>query len=175
MYKISLIALVGVVLTTIGCKTPAPKATTSPAPELHASTQPAPVVMTTHAYKSTPDGDIHADVYRPSGVSKPTPVIVFIHGGALIMGARDGVNRQHLDAYVRAGYTVVSIDYRLAPEAKLPVIMEDLRDAFRWVRETAPRLFPIDPHRIVVIGHSAGGFLTLISGFIISPRPKALV
>jgi acetyl esterase/lipase len=130
---------------------------------------------TTYVYKTTKDCDIRAEVYRPSAVSSRTPVIVYIHGGALMMGSRTNINGQQLNAYIRAGYTVVSIDYRLAPEAKLPVIIEDLRDAFRWVRETAPRLFPIDPQRIAVVGHSAGGYLTLMSGFSVSPRPKALV
>ena len=38
---------------------------------------------------------------------------------------------------------VVSIDYRLAPETKLPAIVEDVRDACRWVRERGPKLFRI--------------------------------
>ena len=46
------------------------------------------------------------------------------------------------------GYAIVSIDYRLAPETKLPGIIDDLRDAFRWVREQGPSRFGIDPERI---------------------------
>jgi acetyl esterase/lipase len=140
-----------------------------------ASPQPAPIEKTICVFKKTPDCDIHADVYRPPNVSSPTPAIVYIHGGALMMGSRAGINGEQLKAYLGAGYTVISIDYRLAPEVKLPVIIEDLKDAFRWVRENAPGLFPIDPQRIAVTGHSAGGYLTLMSGFCVSPRPKVLV
>ena len=77
--------------------------------------------------------------------------------------------------YVDAGYTVIAADYRLAPETKLPAILSDLQDAVRWVREEGPRLFGIDGARLGVIGHSAGGYLTLLAGCHVQPRPQALV
>src|SRR5262249_15224180 len=67
------------------------------------------------------------------------------------------------------------IDYRLAPETKLPGIIEDVEDAFRWVREKGPALFGADPNRIGTAGASAGGYLTLVTGFRIQPRPLVLV
>ncbi len=178
MHKVCLTTMVRIVLVSgglTGCASSPSAPVHSRVAEPHASTQPAPTEKVTYVYKTTPDCDIHADVYRPANVSSPTPVIVYIHGGALMMGSRTGINGEQLKMYLHAGYTVISIDYRLAPEVKLAVIIEDLRDAFRWVRETAPGLFPIDPQRIAVIGHSAGGYLTLMSGFCIFPRPKALV
>lgn len=135
----------------------------------------ASVAPQTYVYKKVDNCEIRADVYRPSADSARTPVIVWIHGGALIMGSRTSINRLQLDLYLRAGYAVVAIDYRLAPETKLPGIIEDLRDAFAWVREKGPNLFHIDPERVAVIGHSAGGYLTQMSGWCVSPRPKALV
>jgi acetyl esterase/lipase len=80
-----------------------------------------------------------------------------------------------LERYVNAGYAVVAADYRLAPEVKLDAIIEDLRDAYQWVRARGPDLFGIDSDRIAVIGHSAGGYLALMTGFCVNPRPKALV
>jgi acetyl esterase/lipase len=74
-----------------------------------------------------------------------------------------------------AGYAVVSIDYRLAPQVKLPLIIEDLRDAYDWVHKRGPELFAIDPDQIFVMGQSAGGYLTQMSGFCVQPRPRALV
>ena len=79
------------------------------------------------------------------------------------------------EKYLNAGYTIISIDYRLAPQAKLPQIIEDLEDAYRWVRSDGPKLFRIDPNRIAVIGHSAGGYLALMAGVVLKPRPKAVV
>ena len=77
--------------------------------------------------------------------------------------------------YLNAGYTLISIDYRLAPETKLAEIIEDLEDAYAWVRSEGPMLFNIDADKIAIVGHSAGGYLTLMAGFIFKPSPKALV
>src|SRR3954452_11894474 len=91
------------------------------------------------------------------------------------MGHRGGMDRALLDALLKDGYVVVSIDYRLAPETKLPVILDDVRDACRWVRERGPKLFGIDPEKLAVMGGSAGGYLTLVTGYRVEPRPRALV
>ncbi|MBI3858040.1 MAG: alpha/beta fold hydrolase [Planctomycetes bacterium] len=50
-----------------------------------------------------------------------------------------------------------------------------MQDAFKWVRGKGPELFKIDPKRVAVIGHSAGGYLTLMTGICVEPRPGALV
>jgi acetyl esterase/lipase len=73
------------------------------------------------------------------------------------------------------GFAVVSIDYRLAPETQLPAVISDVEDAFRWIREKGPEVFGADPDNIVVSGGSAGGYLTLVTGYRVKPRPKALV
>jgi acetyl esterase/lipase len=128
----------------------------------------------TYDYKVVGDCRIKADVY---GATRDVvrPGVIWIHGGALIMGHRGGVDRALLDGLIAAGYVVVSIDYRLAPEVKVPAIIEDVRDACRWVRERGPELFRVAPDRIAVMGASAGGYLTLVSGYAVEPRPKALV
>jgi acetyl esterase/lipase len=76
---------------------------------------------------------------------------------------------------LNAGYVIVSIDYRLAPQVQLPAILEDVRDALAWVRRRGPELFHIDPEDLSVMGQSAGGYLTLMAGCRIQPRPRALV
>jgi acetyl esterase/lipase len=128
----------------------------------------------TYTYKNLDGCEIKADVFRAS-TEKNAPVVVWIHGGALIMGSRDGINAALRGRLRDAGYTVVSIDYRLAPETKLPAIIEDVQDACRWVRGEGPALFGIDPDRVAVMGASAGGYLTLMTGFQVKPRPRALV
>ena len=79
-------------------------------------------------------------------------------------------------AFAKArGCAVVSIDYRLAPETKLPDIIGDIEEAFRWLAGDGAKQFHLDPRRIVVVGESAGGYLTLVTGYRVRPKPKALV
>jgi len=128
----------------------------------------------TYTYKQVGNLSIQADVYRLSD-GQAKPVIFWIHGGALIFGQRGSVNPVQLRRYLDAGYILVSIDYRLAPETRLREILEDVKDAYGWVREKGPALFQADPDRIAVVGNSAGGYLTLAAGHLFAPRPNALV
>ncbi|QDU95199.1 alpha/beta hydrolase [Lignipirellula cremea] len=133
-----------------------------------------PIVMKTHTYKKVGDLEIQADVYRPDD-DRLRPVVVWIHGGALIVGFRESVSQRVKDWAAEAGYVLVSIDYRLAPETQLPGIIEDLEDAFAWIRREGPGLFSADPSRIAVAGGSAGGYLTLASGYRVTPAPTVLL
>jgi acetyl esterase/lipase len=127
-----------------------------------------------YTYKMAGGCAIQADVLSADD-STGKPVVMRIHGGALINGSRRGIPPYLRELAENAGYAVVSIDYRLAPATKLPAIIEDIQDAHRWVRTQGPTLFGADPDRIVVTGESAGGYLTLMSGFCFNPRPRALV
>ena len=142
---------------------------------LGGETQPEPVTFT---YKQVGDLMIKADVHRPA-TDDVCPVIVWIHGGALINGHRAGFSSgssgRVKNRLLGAGYVVVSIDYRLAPETQLPEIIEDLEDAMAWVGKDGPKLFGIDGRRIAVMGGSAGGYLTLAAGYRAKSIPQALV
>jgi acetyl esterase/lipase len=102
------------------------------------------------------------------------PIIVWIHGGALIWGGRNSLPKEQLEFYLNAGYSVLSIDYRLAPETKLYEITEDIKDAIIWVQNNDIQL-QIDPKKIFVIGHSAGGYLALMTGYLLDKPPRAIV
>ena len=129
----------------------------------------------TYTFNTVGDLPIKADVYRLPG-DELRPVIVWIHGGALISGTRvNGPSAEQRKRYLNAGYVIVSIDYRLAPETKLKAIIEDVQDAFKWMHAKGPELYKIDPRRVAVVGHSAGGYLALMTGFAVEPRPQALV
>lgn len=93
----------------------------------------------------------------------------------MIQGSRRSLEGNFHPEVLKRGYIVVSIDYRLAPETKLPGIIEDLQAAWRWLRQEGGRQFGIDPDRIAVAGGSAGGYLTLMTGFCVKPRPRVLV
>ena len=132
------------------------------------------VAPQTVVYKNTPGCAIHLDVYRPDG-SQRAPALLWIHGGALIMGSRQATAGRLHDVLLARGYGIVSIDYRLAPHTKLPEIIEDLQDAYWWMRGPGSEQFGIDADRIAVAGASAGGYLTLMTGMGVEPRPRALV
>jgi len=129
---------------------------------------------TTHVYKTVGKCQIKADVHQAAPGDRK-PAVMWIHGGALIMGSRKGLDSRFQAELVTRGFVVVSIDYRLAPETKLPGIVEDVQDAWRWLRQEGPKQFGIDPDRIAAAGGSAGGYLTLMAGFSLEPRPRALV
>jgi acetyl esterase/lipase len=132
------------------------------------------VKKTTAVYKQVGDLEIKADVYRADN-SKVMPVVVWIHGGALINGHREGVSGNIKRWAAENDCALISIDYRLAPETKLPAIIEDVEDAFKWIRGDGAKRFKLDTSRIVVSGGSAGGYLTLTVGFRVKPRVQGLV
>jgi acetyl esterase/lipase len=128
----------------------------------------------THTYKTVGDLAIQADVYRPDD-KQVRPVVVWMHGGALINGHREAIDTRLKNAMLETGYIVVSIDYRLAPETQLPGVISDVEDCLNWIHEKGPALFQADSGRVAVAGGSAGGYLTLVTGYRVKPRPKALV
>ena len=129
---------------------------------------------TTAVYKQVGDLKIHADVYRPVN-EEVLPVVVWIHGGALIMGHRERVSGRVKKWAQENDCALVSIDYRLAPETKVPAIIEDLEDAFRWIRGKGAKQFHLDPKRVAVTGGSAGGYMTMTAGYRVKPRVQVLL
>ena len=136
-----------------------------------AGAQPEKVTV---IYKHAGGVDIKADVFH-YGDAKPRPAVVWIHGGALINGHREQVMAPVRDFAFTNDCVLVSLDYRLAPETKLPEILSDIEDAFRWLRSEGAKRFGVDPDRIAVTGGSAGGFLTLAAGFRVQPPPRVLL
>ncbi|MEO3748097.1 alpha/beta hydrolase [Plantactinospora sp. B5E13] len=108
-----------------------------------------------------PDGNpIPLSIMSPAGAGRATaaPCVYWIHGGGMVMGDRYSqidIPLEWLDLF---GAVVVSVDYRLAPEATGTALVDDCYHGLRWVAEHADEL-GIDPARIVVAGASAGGGL----------------
>ncbi|WLV24988.1 alpha/beta hydrolase [Aciduricibacillus chroicocephali] len=128
--------------------------------------------METFTYKTNSGFEITGDFYPAR--SKNAPLLIYIHGGGLIWGSKKDLNNEQLHLYNEAGYNVFSINYRLAPETKLPEIATDLADCMRWVQEDAPAEMNYDRERVAVIGSSAGGYLSLLSGTF-PVKPKAII
>ncbi|MFI8975652.1 alpha/beta hydrolase [Nocardia asteroides] len=105
----------------------------------------------------TRTGTVGARLYR-HGRSGPAPALLYLHGGGFVLGTLDGVDELCRAVAARSGWTVLSLDYRLAPEHPYPAALEDTIDAFAWLHEQAAAL-GIDPRMIAVGGDSAGGNL----------------
>lgn len=126
----------------------------------------------TFTYKAVGRLELLADVYSsdtPNG-----PVVLFLHGGALIWGSRVDLPPVFLDPLLADGHSVVSIDYRLAPATKISDILTDVGDALGWIQGGCGGQVQIDASRIAVAGTSAGGYLALSSGTFPN-RPKVIV
>ncbi|MFK9090370.1 alpha/beta fold hydrolase [Bacillus salipaludis] len=126
----------------------------------------------TVVYKKDEHYEINGDFYRTT--HDHAPVAIFIHGGGLFWGTREEINEEMIKLYTDNGIALFSIDYRLAPGTKLPDILKDIQDALQWLETEGPKQFSIDPHRIAVIGSSAGGFLALSTGTF-THKPRAIV
>ncbi|AIG98717.1 MULTISPECIES: alpha/beta hydrolase [Archaeoglobus] len=101
------------------------------------------------------NGDIRVRVYQ----QKPdSPVLVYYHGGGFVICSIESHDALCRRIARLSNSTVVSVDYRLAPEHKFPAAVYDCYDATKWVAENAEEL-RIDPSKIFVGGDSAGGNL----------------
>lgn len=85
-------------------------------------------------------------------------VLVYCHGGAFVLGNLDTDHLQCVELARRAAVTVVSVDYRLAPEHPYPAAIDDALAVLRWAAASAPG-WGIGADRLAVAGSSAGGAL----------------
>ncbi|WP_027084433.1 alpha/beta hydrolase [Cohnella panacarvi] len=131
------------------------------------------MVKQTHVYKRTAHCSIEADVYDNG---PGTPVIMYLHSGALIFGTREWLAQEQIDFFGRAGFSIVNIDYRLAPETTIERIVEDVKDAIHWVKHEASGMYGFDSDAMALMGSSVGGYLSLLMGTMPdNVRPKAIV
>ncbi|GAA3827894.1 alpha/beta hydrolase [Nocardioides panacisoli] len=97
--------------------------------------------------------------YLPTGLADgPGPVLLFFHGGGFLYGDLDSHDGPCRVLAEQSGVPVLSVAYRLGPEAAFPTAFDDAEAAHRWVVDHAEEL-GVDPQRIAVGGDSAGGNL----------------
>lgn len=125
---------------------------------LVASASPEEVGEVRDASVHGPAGDIAVRIYRPASASGPVPTVVYAHGGGFVfcdLDSHDGLCRSFTNLIPAV---VVSVAYRLAPEAPWPAAAEDVFAVTHWAARNADALGG-DPGRIVVGGDSAGGHI----------------
>ena len=126
--------------------------------------------------------------------NKELPVILNVHGGALTNGDRefpdwdspemqeflaknpDSLPPVDLRALAKESeYAFVSIDYEFEAETKLPEIISDIEEKFRWMAGEGSKQFKLDARNIVVVGGTVGGHLTVVTAYRAKPKQKAFV
>ncbi len=121
-----------------------------------------------------PAGSLGLRVYRPLGEG-PFPLVAFFHGSGFVVCNLDTHDILCRNLCAGTGCVVVSVDYRLAPEAKFPAAPDDCLAATRWAVANAAAL-GADPGRVFVAGDSAGGNLAAVTALRIRDEggPKLL-
>jgi acetyl esterase/lipase len=116
------------------------------------------------------DKPLLLDLYKPKGMQKPAPGLIFVHGGSWSGGNRKiyGYYCQH---FAEKGYVAATIEYRLSGEAPFPAAIQDVNCAIRWMRANAAKL-GVDPNKIGLAGGSAGGHLVLLAAYANTDDPE---
>lgn len=119
---------------------------------------PLPMARVEDLSLDLPGRTIKARLYVPTDAGATPPVVMYFHGGGWVLGnieTHDGTCREIARA---SGAAVISVGYRLAPEARYPAAAEDCYDACVWAEAHSAQL-GIDAARMAVAGDSAGGNL----------------
>lgn len=95
------------------------------------------------------------DLYYPKG-QKNFTTIVWFHGGGLTAGSKEIPK-----ALMEKGYAVIGVGYRLSPKATVPAIIEDAAAAMAWIFQHIGE-YGGDPDKLILTGHSAGGYLGMM-------------
>lgn len=122
----------------------------------------APDVSVTDHAAETSSGAIPLRRYSAPGTSGVRPALVWFHSGGWVIGDLDSQDGLCRDLCAASGWTVVSVDYRRAPEHRFPAAHDDALAAVTWISAHAADL-DLDPARIALGGDSAGATLATAS------------
>ncbi|KAL2394005.1 hypothetical protein ABEF93_001993 [Exophiala dermatitidis] len=128
-------------------------------------------------YKKIGSLQIPLDLYLPKNARK-APILLWFHGGGLLMGRRDLLAPHMRKSVHTHGYACISADYRLAPQVSVHDIFEDVKDCINFIRKELTSYVEedaLDVSRLAVSGSSAGGFLTLLAGLYVVPKPQVII
>ncbi len=109
----------------------------------------------------TADTMLKARVYAPKTLTGTSPLLIYFHGGGVVIGDLDSYEVMCGDFAEQLNLRVLAVDYRLAPENKFPSAATDAYASLLWAQDNAAEL-SIDPAKILLAGDSAGGYLSSV-------------
>jgi acetyl esterase len=116
---------------------------------------------------------LRARLYAPSSASEGGGLLIHFHGGGWVIGDLDFEDRACRLVAAKSGTKLLSVDYRLAPEAKFPEPLNDCVNAIRWARANA-RDLGVSTDKIAVGGASAGANLAMGATLALRDAGEAL-
>jgi acetyl esterase/lipase len=114
-------------------------------------------------YKTINGKSLRLDIYRPRNITKPSPLLVFIHGGSWSHGKRSDY-MVYMMAFAKQGYMTATVSYRLLQDGPYPACAEDITDAVQWLYGNGEK-YGYNPDRIALVGGSAGAHLALLAAY----------
>ena len=117
---------------------------------------PAGIVAMVNVRYDESDGDAFFDAFYPARIEDAAqfPTIVWVHGGAFVSGSKDGI-ANYLKILAAKGFTVIGVDYSLAPAKTYPTPVRQVNTALAYIVKNAARLH-VDPSKLYLAGDSAG-------------------
>ena len=106
------------------------------------------------------------DILQPPAPALTTrPGVIVIHGGGWVRGDKERMVEPFCLPFIRQGFVVANVEYRLASVAPAPAALNDVLKAADWFHDHAPD-YKVDEKRILATGSSAGGHLALMLGML---------
>ncbi|EOL42932.1 alpha/beta hydrolase [Enterococcus caccae] len=134
------------------------------------------MIKQTFLYSKLEDLDLSMTFYSNPNKSSSKATLLYFHGGGLLYGTRDDLPEIYCALLVENGYNLLTIDYPLAPEVKLPTILTCLKEAIDWFLKNYQTTLGLKNSDYFLFGRSAGGFLSyLLSARSPLPEQKGLI
>ncbi|WP_028694444.1 alpha/beta hydrolase [Pseudomonas cremoricolorata] len=134
---------------------------------------PAALEVVVHSLDTRDGACIEARLYRAAGTGeRALPCILYLHGGGYVVGSLDSHDSICRRLAADGEFAVLAPAYRLAPEQRFPVAVNDAQDSAEWLHAHAESL-GLDPQRLIVAGDSAGATLATVLAISAACAPQA--
>lgn len=118
---------------------------------------------------------LYGTFYRPNNNEAYKGTILYFHGGGMIFGYREDLPQPYISLLTENGYGLLALDYLLAPESKLPAIMQGISQSIEWFTQEGATALNLDHSDYYLMGRSAGGYLALYHAVHASNKPRGVI